>query len=331
MRVVVAGATGFLGGYLLEALVQAGIETVALARGTSDLQLIDRLGIEKRFADLLDLESIGQSLWGAEVVINAAGKVSDWSPWREFHDLNVRGTVHLLLAAIRNRVRRFVHVSSFAAYGMRFFESRVLSEETPYQKSRIGRDFYCKSKFLAEEEVRKAAAEGKIEFAIFRPGLLIGERDSLATKRLASIIKGRKRILNLGKLNDKVQLDHANDVARAILAAGLHGPASVVYNVSSPPEITKSDFWSRALKGLGLQKEIREVSYPLGLFAGWVSENLHLLKGIRRDPKITLWSAYLMGNRNVVESSKILNAGWSPVEHLGSSIERAFQQYGSRS
>lgn len=51
MRAVVAGATGFLGGYLLEALLASGVEPVALIRQGSDLHLINRLGVEKRSGD----------------------------------------------------------------------------------------------------------------------------------------------------------------------------------------------------------------------------------------------------------------------------------------
>jgi len=51
VRAVVAGATGFLGGYLLEALIASGVEPVALVREGSDHRLVNRLGVEKRSGD----------------------------------------------------------------------------------------------------------------------------------------------------------------------------------------------------------------------------------------------------------------------------------------
>jgi len=327
VRAVVAGATGFLGGYLLEALLASGVEPVALVRQGSDLHLINRLGVEKRFGDLLDLNSLNQALRGGEILFNAAGKVADWGSWKEFLDLNRGGTAHLLAAAIRNRVRRFVQVSSVSAYGMRFLDSRLLVEETPFRPSPVGRDFYCRSKYLAEQEVKSASREGGIEFVILRPGIILGERDSSVTRRISSLAQRQERVLNVGGLKEKIQLNHARDVARAVVLAGLHGPTNEIYNVSCPPEISKFEFWTRALKALHLQKEIREVSYPLGLAAGWMFEQAHRLWGKRGAPEITLWSVYLMGNRNLIDSSKIFSLGWRPQEDIARTVENSFRQY----
>ncbi len=316
-----------MGGYLLEALIERGIEPVALVREGSDLRLVDRLAVEKRFFNLSDLDSLNEALRGGAILFNVAGKVSDWGGWKEFHAVNVRGTLNLLLAARKNRVKRFVQVSSISAYGMRFFDSSLLAEDAPYRPSPVGRDFYCRSKYLAEEEVRRAAAETGIEFVILRPGMIVGERDSAITRRILSIVQGHRRILNVGRLEEKVQFSHARDVVRAVILAGLQGPPNEVYNVSSPPEITKSEFWSRVLKTLHLSKKIVEVPYSLALFAGWMSEQMTFLYGNGREPEATLWSIYLMGNRNIIESSKIFQLGWTIREDLGESIEHAFRPY----
>ena len=327
MKAILAGATGFLGGYLLEALMEDGIEPVALVRQESNLHLIDGLGVEKRYTNLSDAGSLELALRGGDIVINAAGKVADWGSWSEFYRLNVHGAAHLLSAAVKNRIRRFVQVSSISAYGMRFLDSQILCEEKAYRPSLLGRDFYCRSKHLAEQEVKRASAEKGIEFVILRPGIIVGERGSSVTRRILSLIRGRKRILNVGRLEERIQLTDAKDVARAIVLAGLHGPPNEVYNISCPPLVSKSEFWSRALKALGLQKEVREVPYPLALLAAWMAEYAHLISGKGGTPEITLWSVYLMGNRNVVESSKISSLGWGPSENVGEVIEKAFRQY----
>ena len=327
MRAVVVGATGFLGGYLLETLIKDGIEPVALARIGSDLRLINQLGIEKRFFDLFDSNSLHEALRGGEIVFNAAGKVDDWGDWKEFYRVNVCGTRNLLSAAIANHVRRFVQVSSISAYGMRFFGSNTLREDTAYRPSLVGRDFYCKSKYLAEQEVRLANSEEKIEFVILRPGVILGERDSAIARRILSIVQGHRKVFNVGRLEEKVQFSHARDVARGIVLAGLHGPPNEVYNLSSPPEMTKSEFWATVLKVLGLQKEIVEIPYFPALLAGWMSEYMTLLSNGARDPAVTLWSIYLMGSKNMIESSKMRQLGWDSQEEQKESIENAFKPY----
>jgi nucleoside-diphosphate-sugar epimerase len=329
MKAIVAGASGFLGGYLLEALREEGVEPIALVRRGSRVEVIDRLGIEKRNADLSEAGSLPLALRGGDIVFNLAGKVADWGSWREFRELNVEGTAQLLSTSAENRIKRFVQVSSFSAYGMRFFGSETLSEEKPYRPSPLGRDFYCRSKQLAEEEVKRACAETGMGFVILRPGIILGERDSSVSRRIVSLIQGHKRILNVGRLEERIQLTHGKDVARAIILAGLHGPANQAYNISSPPEVSKSEFWSKALKALGVQKGIREVPYPLALLGAWMMEKAHLLSGDGIGPQMTLWSVYVMGNRNVIDGSKISDLGWRPKVDTREAIQRAFGQYAS--
>ncbi|MDH7500686.1 MAG: NAD-dependent epimerase/dehydratase family protein [candidate division NC10 bacterium] len=326
MRAIVTGATGFLGGYLLKALLEEGVEPIALVRRASDVRLIDSLGVERRLADLRDEASLHLALRGGDLVINAAGKVTDWGSWREFYESNVRGTARLLSAALHNGIKRFVHISSISAYGMRFLGSQMLSEETSYRPSLFGRDFYCRSKYLSEEEVKRASGEKGIEHVIVRPSMLVGERDSSITRRIFSLIRGKQKILNVGRLEDRVQLTDGEDAAKGIVLAGLHGPPNETYNICCPPWISKSEFWSRALRGLGIQREIIQVPYPLALMAAWMTECAHLASG-NGGPPVTVWSVYLMGNQNVVEGSKIGRLGWRPKEDLGGVIERAFRQY----
>jgi len=326
MRVIVAGASGFLGGYLLEALIEEGVEPIALVRRTSRLDFIDRLGVERRFADLRDGGSLDLALRGGDLVINAAGKVADWGSWQEFYELNVLGTAYLLSAAIKNGIRRFVQVSSISAYGMRFFDSEILSEEKDYWPGLMGRDFYCKSKYLGEGEVKRASAEKQIEVVILRPGILVGERDSSVTRGILALIRGQRRILNVGRLEDGVQLADGKDVAKGIVLAGLHGPPNEVYNICCPSWVSKSEFWSRVLRALDLEREIIQVPYSLALMVAWMAEYAHLISRNGR-PEITVWSVYLMGNKNIIESSKIWNLGWRPDQDLGKVVERAFRQY----
>jgi nucleoside-diphosphate-sugar epimerase len=328
MKAVVTGASGFLGGYLLEALAEeSGIEPIALVREGSRTDRIDRLGVERRRADLSDPESLRQGLKGGEIVFHLAGRVSDWGSWREFWKVNVEGTQRLLLAAAAEGVPRFVQVSSISAYGMRIWRAEILTEECPYRACRLGRDFYCRSKHLAEEAVRKTCGEVGMEFVILRPGIIVGERDSAVTRRIVSLIQGGERILNVGPLDQKIQFDHARDVARGVVLAGLHSPANEAYNIASPPKLSKLELWSGVQKALKVDKEVREVPYHLAILWAALLEKAFLLRSDGSGPKYTVWSVYLMGNRNLIEGSKLSRLGWRPIEEPALAIEAAFAPY----
>src|ERR1700731_5312709 len=108
--VFVTGATGFIGGRVCERMMQAGVRKVrALVHGMHRAARIARMPVELCPGDLLDRESLRQALGEAKVVIHCGlGPASSI----------VRGTENLLAVAHAAGVKRFIHVSTAAIYGI---------------------------------------------------------------------------------------------------------------------------------------------------------------------------------------------------------------------
>lgn len=70
MKILVTGASSFLGGHLVELLAERGYTVICMVRKTSDTTLLDRLGLEKRVADLTDPSSLGEALDDVEAVVH---------------------------------------------------------------------------------------------------------------------------------------------------------------------------------------------------------------------------------------------------------------------
>jgi dihydroflavonol-4-reductase len=143
--ILVTGATGFLGRNLCEYLVEQNLPFRALARTTSNYAFLEKLGIEVVFGDVRDKDSLRAALKGCDEVIHAAAKFRMWGPRQEFYKNNVEGTRHMLDAALKAEVRRFVYVSTIAVIGPPP-PGVLIDESTPCHPA----DFYQRTKLSAE-------------------------------------------------------------------------------------------------------------------------------------------------------------------------------------
>lgn len=170
MRVLLTGATGFVGSHVARALVAAGHEVRAITRPTSAREILaDVPEIEWVGGDVTDVGSLRAAVRDRDAVIHAAAAVA-FSPGAAARQrlVNVEGTRHVLEAAREAGVKRFVHTSSVAAVG-RGREGAVADEETPYDwPPGLG---YNESKRDSERLVRRATG---IETVCVNPALVFG-------------------------------------------------------------------------------------------------------------------------------------------------------------
>jgi dihydroflavonol-4-reductase len=212
-RAFVTGGTGFLGRNLLEQLVAAGWQVTALHRTTSDLSEIRRLPVALVAGDLTDPASLTRVLPPAvDAVFHVAADTSVWA--RNDHRqtrINVYGTRHIVEAALARGARRFVHTSTWNVYGL---EQGAISENSP-QLGRASWVNYNRSKFLAEEEVRRGI-ERELDAVIINPAHILGRYDRRGWARL--IIAAHERWLP-GLPSGIGTFCHAEAVARAQITA----------------------------------------------------------------------------------------------------------------
>ncbi|SEU13838.1 SDR family oxidoreductase [Stigmatella erecta] len=181
----VTGGTGFVGRNLIEELVSDGWHVVALHRSTASTKSLSALGVEFRPGDVTDRESVLAALpSGVDAVFHVAASTSLWAGSHSAqYRTNVEGTRIVLEAALARKARRFIHTSSGAAWGL---VDETITESTPSRAPDCP-IHYCRTKWLAEQEVRKALAAG-LDAVILNPSNVIGRYDYQGWSRMIRLI-----------------------------------------------------------------------------------------------------------------------------------------------
>lgn len=184
MRLLITGATGFVGSHLVRRCVADGHAVRILRRETARLDALGNAPYTEVIGDITDPVAVDHAVAGCEIVLHSAALIQYWSQQNALQTaVNVGGTRHVVEAALRHRVQRLVHLSSIAATG--YCENGALAdEETTYNLGPI-RNNYCDSKYAAEAVVHDGIARG-LDAVIVNPGTIYGPGD----RRRVNYIRG---------------------------------------------------------------------------------------------------------------------------------------------
>ncbi len=264
MKVLVTGATGFLGSHVVEVLLEHGHEVVALVRATSDVAFLEERKVELRQASLETGEGLAEALSGMEAVVHSAGVVKARSA-EEFNRVNAEGSANLVRAAaqVEPKLRRFVYISSLAAHG-------PSSEGNPRDPAADAAPVthYGRSKLAGELAV--LSHKDQLPITVIRPPAIYGPRD----KEMFAFFKSvsRRLVPLIGKENT-ASVIYGADCARAVVAAlEKDHPSGRIYFVDDGRIYTWSEM-GRALQD-ALEVRALPVRVPAAVFtaAAYASE-----------------------------------------------------------
>ncbi|HOC57094.1 MAG TPA: NAD(P)-dependent oxidoreductase [Verrucomicrobiota bacterium] len=218
MKILLTGASGFVGSHILDRLRHRGLPTVVLLRPSSNRRFITRHlpEVEVRSGSVGDPESLRQAMTDITHVIHCAGATKAVRA-AGFYEVNQGGTRNVVAAAneLRGQVRRLVHISSLAAVGPALPEKPAREEDDPRPVSEYG-----KSKLAAEMEVRDHC---RVEHVILRPPAVYGPRDE-EFLRLFRAVKHHVRPRMSG--SQALSLVFAADLAEAAVTCLTHPAAA---------------------------------------------------------------------------------------------------------
>jgi nucleoside-diphosphate-sugar epimerase len=263
MKILVTGATGFIGSFLTEQLVDKGYDVRCLVRTQSDLRWIADLDVECVYGDLLDIQSLKRAVNGVDYIYHLAG-VTNTTSKADFITVNYQGTKNLITAASKGKLKRFVFLSSQTAAGPSDSLRPITEKDKPRPVSVFGR-----SKLAAEMAVKRFAAD--VPITILRASAVYGKRSRGLLKVFKMIKKGI--IPLLGYREKYINIIHVDDLVNGIIKAGESKKSSgELYFISEERPYAWAEISNIALRSFG-KKGIR-----LPLSFGLLNRGVKLLE-----------------------------------------------------
>ena len=265
-RILITGATGFVGGTLMCRLLADGRAVRAAVRRTipglpaeAELVAISDIGPETKWVRAVD---------GADAVVHLAARVhmtGENTPdaLASFRAVNAAGSATLARAAREAGVRRLVLVSTTTVYGDRSL-GRPFDETSPPAPATP----YARSKLEAEQLVAEALRGSSTEFVVLRPPLVYGAGAKGNFERLVRLV--RRRIpLPLASVHNRRSLVYVGNLVDAIVRCLDHPVAAGrTYVVSDGEDVSTPDLIARIAAALGRRPMLLTFPPPLLRLAG---------------------------------------------------------------
>lgn len=282
MKVLVTGATGFVGSAVLRRLASAGGEVRVLARPSSDRRNLEGVDCEVVEGDLSDPGSLRPAVAGCEALYHVAADYRLWVPNPEsLHRVNVEGTVALLRVATEAGVSRIVYTSSVATLGLT--GDRTPSDETTPSSldKMVGQ--YKRSKYLAEDAVRRLIEKDGYPVVIVNPSAPIGPRDIKPTptgRMILDAAAGRMPAY----VDTGLNVVHVDDVAEGHLLAFEKGEVGERY-ILGGEDMTLQDIFAVVADRTGRRPPRVKLPHNLVMPVAYCMEAAARVTG--KEPRVT--------------------------------------------
>ncbi len=318
---LVTGAAGFVGSHVARHLSLAGFPVRVLLRSSSSLHALENLQVERMEGDLRDAASLDRALQGVSRVIHVAADYRLWcrNP-QEIYENNVTGTRNLLEAAGRAGVVRFVYTSTVATIAVHRPGSLPNEETKAGVDEMIGH--YKRSKFLAEQEALRAAANG-LPVVIVNPTAPIGPGDWKPTptgRIILDFLNGRMPAY----VDTGLNFVAVEDVAAGHALAAERGRIGERY-ILGGRNMTLKNVLDALAKITGLPAPRVRLPHAVALAAAYGDQLYSRVVG--REPQIPVEGVRMSRHKMWVESSKAARELGYQAGSIEAALERAVRWY----
>lgn len=331
MKVLVTGATGFVGGHLVGSLLDQGHDVRCLVRSQNRLLGLDMQRIEFCSGDVTDRASVTGATSGIEVVYHLAaiGNVSSVSQdsYDAFSRVNVQGTKNLLDACSSSTcLSRFVYVSSLAAMGL-IIQDRPIDEAAPC----MPKTPYEKSKCEAEAAVNDYHRQLKVPTTIVRPSMVYGQGDVKSeVLRMARMIK-RHMFPIIGTGETLIPMVFVGNLVQGMMLAAAKAPSvGQTYIITD----SRSYSWNEIVSTIAEELGVKRWGFHAPVWVAKVGVgSLEKLAGILRfTPPFTLERIRSSTSNRVYDISKARGEiGYEPVTSIQQGLRDTVRWYRQQS
>ena len=308
----VTGATGFVGGHLLQRLKEEGLPVKALVRPTTSNEKRRQMEVQIVEGTLHDMNALVQTFEGADVVFHLAARVTDWGPKALFKEVNVDGTQNVLQAASQAGVRRLVFASSDTVYGHEK-QSHNTNEDAPLTTRMT--EHYTWSKIEAERLCQEYSASGNLETCVARIGWVWGAGDYTILPRLIAFVRS-PIFFYPGDGQNLINLAYVKNVAHALFLMVTRTVAKdETFNVNDGRCIAFMEFLQRLMQALDEPQPARRfLPKKLALFFAFCFETLGKVLRSDKEPLMTRYGIHVISSNLHVSNEKLQTVlGFQPL------------------
>lgn len=316
-RVLVTGATGFLGGAILRRLGPLG---VGQGRDPARVAALQSQGLTTVQWELPDPAPPSPAFDDIGAIIHCAGLSAPFGRRSAFHSANVDGTRAVIALGRARGITRFVFISSPSVY-FRLADQVNLSEDMALPRPFTA---YAQSKIAAEDLVRAAGDLGPV---ILRPRGIYGPGDTTLLPRLLRAA-ARHPLPRFRHGRARIDLTYVDDVVDAALAAvqGERTIAGQTFNISGGEVLPVSQIVDAACARAGITPRWRAMPLGPALLAARAAETLALVRPTPREPAITRYGLALLAFEQSLDLGRARHQlGWQPQVSFTEGLDRVFR------
>lgn len=302
-NIFVTGGTGFVGKHLIKRLINEGHYVKILVRKNSDISGLDSKRIKLIIGDIVDLSSFVSEINGIDIIYHLAGVVTDWAPAKLFKLVHIQGTKNILEAAIKAKVKLFIHMSTLDVLQKKRIKKNIyiIREDAPYNKSRSP---YIRTKISAEKIIRFYCEKEGINFVIFRPVWIYGPGDKTLFPEIAFQLK-KGNMIFIGNPDNLIQLIYIDNLVNyLILVMQDRNVWGHAITLCDEKKITIKELCDRIADGLCIERVKRKLPYSVAYLVAVISEFIgHIIQSKRR-PLLTRTAVEMLGTSVEVDISR---------------------------
>ena len=320
--VLVTGATGFLGKYVIEELAEHGYQVRAFGRNSKVGRSLENSSVSFFKGDLTKADDVLEACKGMDLVVHAGALSTIWGAWEDFYHANVLGTKYVLEACRQTGIQRLVYVSSPSIYAAPKDQLAIKESDAPEENNLNN---YIRSK-LASEKLFKDYPD--VPSIILRPRGLFGIGDTSILPRVINLSQ-KIGVPLIGDGRQLMDMTCVENVALAIrLAIEAPEAKGEVYNITNGEPRAFRDLLEESLTGLGYPIKYRKL--PAALLSGIASclEFLYKTFNLKGEPALTRYTYYLLRYSQTLDISKAeRELGYHPKISISEGIEQYVQDY----
>jgi len=300
-RVLITGASGFIGSAVARAVRARGAEVAVLVEPDADERNLKDIDAERIVVDIRDAAAVRDACRGARFVFHLAAIYRFWArnP-RMIYDVNVGGTLNVLDATRAAGCERLVYTSTVGVLGLGQTRHGIAADETSFADISHLFGHYKRSKFIAEHEVLRAAAQG-LDVCIVLPTFPLGPGDLAPTptgKVVVEFLNGRIPAF----VDTAMNVTHVDDLAGGHVAALEHGGRGRSY-ILGGENLTMRALLQALARCSGLPMPRFAIPRPIALGVGAAST---LIEGqlLRREPRVPLEAARMSTTKMIFNDDR---------------------------